>query len=364
VAPTDEPALAGQRCHIVVTGGLTGGHVFPAATLALALMARGHSVRYVGARGHLEEDVAASYGIPFTGFRFRARPAVTRSAYLARATVTLCAHLRQSKPDVVFSKGSLVGAPLVLASRIVGLPIVLHESDTVPGSEMLWLAKCTPHVCIGHEGARRFFGRPVHFTGNLPRPNFIGGDRDACFRRYGLPRDRPLVFVVGGSQGAQALNEVAFRAAPLLTQFCSVVHACGRGKLGAFQPLPGYAPVEVLGDEIRDVYAACDLVISRAGATAIEEALLYSVPAIYVPYPWAERDHQSQNARALASSGVAEVLPQDKLEIAELIRMVRHILADLPRYQAAHQAISRPNAEDLLCAKLLNVARRNWPRCA
>jgi UDP-N-acetylglucosamine--N-acetylmuramyl-(pentapeptide) pyrophosphoryl-undecaprenol N-acetylglucosamine transferase len=166
---------------------------------------------------------------------------------------------------------------------------VLHESDALPGRENRMLAPLAHSVCVGFPHAeRRLHGRTI-VTGNLTRPHFAGGDIVRCRERFGLAPDRPLIFVTGGSQGALTLNELLAPIVPALTGRWSVIHQCGRGKLPASGRIEHYAPVEFLGDELADVYAATTLLVGRAGAATIAEAAAYRVPAVFVPLPVGRR---------------------------------------------------------------------------
>jgi UDP-N-acetylglucosamine--N-acetylmuramyl-(pentapeptide) pyrophosphoryl-undecaprenol N-acetylglucosamine transferase len=359
--------------RVAITGGLTGGHVLPGITLALALATLGHEVRYIGGRGQLEEAMAGRYGVAFRGFSFQRYGPWRRRLSVARGTCTVLPLLARERPDVLFCTGSLTGIPAVLAARALGVPVVLHESDVVPGSETRWLAVLSRRVCVGFEPTATHFRRPTVVTGNLTRPNFAGGSRAACLRRYGLPDDRPVVFVVGGSQGAATLNDLVVAIVPELVDSCSVIHACGVGKLDRSIRYPGYVPLEFVHDEIRDIYAASDLVVCRAGAGAIEEACAYRVPALYVPYPWAEANHQEHNARTMAAAGVADVLPQPGLTPDQLLVAIHRMLAGRAAYVAGYERLVRPPALRLLCEVVLREARPlrrvrrpagESPRCA
>lgn len=342
--------------RVVVTGGVTGGHVLPALAVARALGRQGHRVTYIGGADQLDAQLARRYQVDFAGFRFHRHGFWARWFSLVRATVRVLVRLARDRPDVIFSTGSLVGVPVVLAGRALRVPVVLHDSDSRPGDEVRRLAPLSRRVCVGFPtAAAGFGGRAVTFTGNPTRPDFAGGSRIAALRRYGLPSDRPLVFVVGGSQGAVSLNRLVWGALPELLSSYSIVHSCGVGKTDPSIRRPGYVQLEFVHEEIRDIYAASDLVVSRAGAGAIEEALAYRVPALYVPYPWGD-GHQEGNARLMAAAGVADVLPQPGLTEADLLRSVHRMIREKARYQAAFDALERPDAVAVLCRIILDEA--------
>jgi len=334
--------------RVVVTGGLTGGHTMPCLTLALALRELGHEVFYIGGANEFEATMAARYDIEFFGFRYVRRGKWRRRLSLADGTVKTLRTLYHLDPDVIFSKGSLTGVPAVIAGRTLGIPIVLHESDIVPGSEIVRMASLCSRICVGFPETATHFRRPTLVTGNLTRPNFSGGSRDACLKRYGLPSDRPVIFITGGSQGAASLNDLIWAILPELIPSCSLIHICGMGKSNPEFTSTGYVQLEFVNDEIKDIYVASDLIVSRAGAGAIEEACAYKVPAIYVPYPWAENNHQELNARVFAAAGVAQVIPQVELTPSRLLEAIRTMLTQCASYADRYSYLVRPNALPLL----------------
>ncbi|MCI0689283.1 MAG: glycosyltransferase, partial [Sporichthyaceae bacterium] len=316
--------------HVVVTGGLTGGHVLPGVSVALALTARGHRVTYLGAQDQLEQRVCQDYGVPFVGLPFRRHGRLRRAHARTVGVVAATRALRALAPAVVFSKGSDVSIPIVLAASRLHVPVVAHESDRVPGSETLFLAARCAMVCLGDGAAGRHFDRPTTVTGNITRPNFGAGSPAEFGRLFGPPAGKPVVFVTGGSQGSVSVNELVYPILPVLTERYSVVHQCGPGKLVP-QRASDYRQIEFIGDEIKHVYAASSVVVARAGATSIAEICQYRVPAILIPLPWAEGDHQQQNALVLRDHGVGRILHQRDATPAGLLALVDEMVADRAR---------------------------------
>lgn len=326
---------------MVVTGGLTGGHVMPCVSLSLALRSAGHEVLYIGADRQLEAQACQRYGIPFVGIRFHRHSRVRRMALLLPGLLGAARAMRRFRPSVIFSKGSVVAVPVVLAGRLLRVPVVAHESDIVPGSETLLLARYSDLICLGHETTRTFFSQPTLITGNMTRPNFNGGTASECLRLYGLPAHKPVVFVSGGSQGSLAINELIYPVLPQLTNKYSVVHQCGTGKHRSQTGLRDYVQLEFLFDEIKHVYAASSVVVSRAGAGSLAEACWYGVPMILIPLPTAEFDHQRHNALALECHGLCTVLPQDQASPAGLARAIDDVIANRARFAERYREWSR-----------------------
>ena len=327
--------------NVVVTGGLTGGHVMPCVSLALALRSAGHDVLYIGADGQFEAHTCQRYGIPFAGIRFHRHSRIRRIALLLPGFLSAARAMRRFRPSVIFSKGSVVAVPVVLAGRLLRVPVIAHESDTVPGSETLRLARYCDLICLGHETTRAFFNQPTLITGNMTRPNFGGGTRSECLRLYGFPSHKPVVFVTGGSQGALAINDLIYPILSQLTNKYSVVHQCGVGKLRPQTGLSDYVQLEFLFDEIKHVYAASRVVVSRAGASSLAEACWYGVPMILIPLPAAEFDHQWHNALALESHGLCTILPQGQATPARLARAIDEMIANRARFAERYREWSR-----------------------
>jgi UDP-N-acetylglucosamine--N-acetylmuramyl-(pentapeptide) pyrophosphoryl-undecaprenol N-acetylglucosamine transferase len=347
--------------RILVTGGATGGHVLPALSVALELQRAGHAVVFAGARDGLEERMCEAYGVPFRGLR-RARPRrAGRSPALGVTLVDALRLLERLRPHAVFSKASPICVPVVAVARLCGVPVVLHESDAVPGSESRLVAPFCDTVCVGHPAAVAGLRCAAVFTGNVVRPAFAGGERDRCLVRFGLPADRPLIFVTGGSQGAVSLNELLRPILPSLLERWSVLHQVGPGRLQAGPAHEAYVAVEFLDRDLRDVYATADLLVGRAGATTIAEAAAYRVPAVLVPYPWADDDHQLANARHAMSLGVATVSEQPGLTPPGLLRAIQEGMAmrhrRRGRYGAPFHQVALANVTSLVTAAARSSTR-------
>jgi UDP-N-acetylglucosamine--N-acetylmuramyl-(pentapeptide) pyrophosphoryl-undecaprenol N-acetylglucosamine transferase len=344
--------------RVALTGGLTGGHVMPCLTLALALRQRACSVLYVGGAGQLEEAMAHRYGVPFAKLPFVRRPAIVRSGSLLPSFLGALSALRRFRPHVVFSKGSALSVPVVLAARLLRTPVLLHESDVIPGLENLWMQRLAHVVCVGFVEAARYFSVPVQVTGNLTRPNFTDGDPRVGRQLYPVSPDKPLLYVTGGSQGAEPLNQLVYPIVDELTSRYAVIHQCGRGKVRAPLGHRDYHAVEFIHDDLRHLYAACDAVVSRSGASSIAEITTYRVPALYVPYPWAENDHQDRNAATLEARGVCTVLRQHTLTPERLLCGIDAVMAGRQIYRSRYAGLDVPDALAALTSLILRHCGR------
>jgi UDP-N-acetylglucosamine--N-acetylmuramyl-(pentapeptide) pyrophosphoryl-undecaprenol N-acetylglucosamine transferase len=303
----------------------------------LAMKQLGWRVSYFGAAGEMEEQLTAKYGLEFFRFRFARRPALSRLISQIAAFVWALEALRRVRARVVFSKGSSVSTPVVLAASLLRIPIILHESDAVPGTETILVQRLASAVCVGYPEAARALSVPVIVTGNPPGPNAMCGNRETARRIFAVDFEKPILFVTGGSQGAASLNRLLWPILETLTERYSVIHQCGPGKKNTGLECPDYCAVEFLHEEMRHAYAASDVVLGRAGATTIAEVSSYRIPALYVPYPWAESDHQMHNARLAHEQGGCEVLRQDELNPTRLLEAIDRMMLHRDSYHLRYQ---------------------------
>ncbi len=295
--------------RVAVTGGGTGGHVFPALAVGEALKARGHEVSFVGSGG-LEARVVPDR-LPFYRLaagkldRTRPRPGELAKTALGLAQgLALAARLR---PQAVFATGGYAAFPFALAARLLGARLYLHEQNARLGLAVRLLAPLAEAV---------FLALPVPLPGPAAKKARVVGmpvrevrhPKAAARRQLGLDPDKPTLLVMGGSQGARSLNrELPRRLAPFLGEV-QVLHQTGPGGAAADFDHPDYRFVEFFDAAL--AWSAADLAITRAGAMTLAEAAYYRVPLVLVPYPYAADDHQTKNARLYAEAGAARLVPE------------------------------------------------------
>ncbi len=229
-------------------------------------------------------------------------------------TMRAIALLKRWKPDAVFTKGGGVAVPIALAAWIRGIPIVVHESDAVEGRATKWIGKLGAKVIHGFR------------EGNPLRPGITEGSRDRGFSLTGFSGKRPVLLLMGGSQGAQALNEVFARHSKEILEHVDVIHITGEGKPGAGTHA-GYWTKPFVHEELADLYAIADFAVSRAGAGSITELAANGIPAILVPLEGVAHDHQTKNAQAAKECGGCTVLAQISLE-ETLVPEIRRLAHD------------------------------------
>jgi UDP-N-acetylglucosamine--N-acetylmuramyl-(pentapeptide) pyrophosphoryl-undecaprenol N-acetylglucosamine transferase len=332
---------------ILIAGGGTGGHVMPALALARAAAEAGHEPVLAGAERGIEAQILPHYPFPFhllpieplyrrAWWRNVRWPVIAVRAWRAAGRV-----LARERPAIVIGTGGYAAGPLVWRAQRAGIPTVLQEQNAFPGITTRLLARRARQVHLGFPEARarlRPGAQTVVFTlGNpIAPPEPI--DRAAALASFGLAPSplpgRPTLLVVGGSQGARALNE-AVAGALRGGRFgdLNVVWGTGSAHHSAYATLavPGRVVVRGFFDPIAPAYAAADLVVCRAGAMTVSELCAWAKPSVLVPLPSAAADHQTTNARALADAGAAVLLAERELSAESLARVVVPLARDNDR---------------------------------
>ena len=384
---------AGTTVRVIVTGGGTGGHVYPALTTVNALrgmlaeQGRELEVVWVGARGKLEERVAEQAGIEFlpvaTGKLRRAKNPLgmltwTNIKDLARVpwgALQSVSIVRKRKPDVVVGFGGYVAVPVSVAAWLCRRPLVIHEQTVRLGLANRLLARMADSTAVSSPstlgllpgGARK----RAEVVGNPIRAELFGGQPDRAIAALGLDgfdRNLPTVYVTGGALGARQINNLVTDDLPWLLKQANVIHQCGATQLDqvretADQLSPElkrrYHLTEFIGGEIPDVFALADLVVARSGAGTISELAALGKPAILIPLASAAGGEQAFNARYLEENGAAkallgEVTPDD-------LRTAIATLLDDPaaraRMAANARALGKPDAAQTLAALILRTAQ-------
>jgi UDP-N-acetylglucosamine--N-acetylmuramyl-(pentapeptide) pyrophosphoryl-undecaprenol N-acetylglucosamine transferase len=355
---------------VVLAGGGTGGHVYP--LLAVAEAGAGQAAfEFVGGDG-LERQVVPQHGIPFhrvpsAGVVGKGPVVAARNLLrVARGVLHARRLLRQLRPHVVVSTAGYAGFPAARAAADLGVPLVLVEPNRVPGRATLALAARARAVCVGFAGTASALGDRAVWTGAPVRRAVLQGDAHRLRASYGLRADRPTVLVVGGSQGAAVLNRAVREALRLLAHRADlqVLHVTGRARAGLEgEPPRGpvvYRAVDYL-DAIGDAYAACDLVVARAGALTCAELLATGRPSVLVPLRLAS-GHQRHNARALEEAGAAVVVEEAELSGPRLAQVLEELVDDRPRLERmgrAARSLGRPQAAEAVWEQVVRAAQES-----
>lgn len=359
--------------RIVLTTGGTGGHIFPALAVAEAIreLSPDAEVLFVGGTGS-ERELATKAGLPFVGLPARGifgrgLKALAAPCWMARAFGQAVRLLRRARPQVVAGFGGYAGFIPVMAAKMLGIPTAIHEQNSVPGMTNKLLGRFVDKICITYPDRDHAF--PLAKTSRLGNP--IRGRIVAEHARHD-GNGRHLL-VLGGSQGAQAVNDAVLAILPrLLDAGISVRLQAGRADFERVNSLAAAllhdrpdtedAPRCVIENFIEDMagaYAWADLVLARAGATTLAEVTAAGKPSILIPFPFATHDHQAVNAAFLAESGAATVIAQATLPQHDLASEIDALLSDPKRLAAmgaAASAQAMPKAASAIAAALLDLA--------
>lgn len=342
-----------------MSGGGTAGHISPVLAVLDELKKRDPKceVLFVGSNSPLERKVLQSAGVEFRAISagklrrynrrwFEAMLDVKTNWLNARDMVRFNRGLlqarriiREFKPDVVFVKGGYVGLPIGIMALRYNIPVVIHESDIVLGLTNRYLSKKASGVAVGWpiDVYKNYDTSKFVFTGSPLRRNAVTGTRQAGRTHFKLTEQKPIIFVIGGSQGAQAINNVIFDNLAQLLRKYSILHVTGERDIErarfilsrcekAIQPY--YRPQAFLHNDMGLGYAVADIVVSRAGANSLAELSAWSKPAIVVPLSSSANNHQAQNAQALARMGGVRILQQADLSGFKLMSEIDRLMAD------------------------------------
>lgn len=331
---------------IVLTGGGTAGHVMPNIAMLPQLHATGWRIHYVGSYEGIERQLIRAENIPYYPIksgklrRYVDIKNVTDPFRIVQGIFQAIVLLRKIQPDVVFSKGGFVSVPVVLAAWLHRVPVVLHESDMTPGlANKLSIPLATKICATFPETLALLPKRKRIHTGTPIRQSLLNGDPQQGRAICGFHSHQPILLIMGGSQGAQAINTVVRQALPQLTAKFQVMHLCGHGNIDeSLHHYPGYRQFDYVTDELQHLLAAADCVVSRAGANAIYELLALAKPNLLIPLSAkVSRGDQIANARSFYKQGYSMLLEQENLSVSSLTKGVTEL------YQQRSTFISNMN---------------------
>lgn len=376
-----------DRGTVLVAGGGTAGHVFPAVAVARVLADRGLEPLFIGTPDRLEDRLVPAAGFPLEHIEMvplprSVSPQLLRLPLALRRSIRRVEEITDERPVVgAIIFGGYVSFPLAWAARRSSVPFVVHEQNAVPGLANSIAGRWADRVAVTFPGSRDRFPHPDRtvVTGNPVRGEIgaldIEARRGPARERFGLDPERRTLLVFGGSQGARRINEAVVASyrrwrAPGEMQ---ILHAAGRALHGeaaaaweGARAAGGGPRVRCLDfiDDMGDAYAAADVVLCRAGATSIAELTVLGIPSVLVPYPHATKDHQRHNALALQQAGAAQMVLDDALDGHTLVDAVEPLLIDADRreaHAAAARAFGQPEAADNVADVLLGLMDGHAP---
>lgn len=317
---------------IILTGGGTAGHVTPNLALLPSLLERGYEIHYIGSYNGIERKLIEGAGVPYDGIssgKLRRYFDVKNFSDPFRVMKGYAEALRLMKkyrPDVVFSKGGFVAVPVVLAAKHYKIPTIIHESDMTPGLANKICIPSAARVCCNFpETLPCLPADKAVLSGSPIRKELLEGDRLTGLNYTGLSANRPVILVIGGSLGSVAVNQAVRELLPRLLDTYQVIHICGKGNLDEnLIGREGYVQYEYVDAPLRHLFAAADLILSRAGANSICEILALRKPHVLIPLSAAaSRGDQILNARSFKKQGFSTVLEEENLTADSLYQAIQ-----------------------------------------
>jgi len=358
---------SGKKFTVVITGGGTGGHVFPAIAVVQELKQDSdvEKIYYVGCERNMEKSAAEAENIEFFSINVCGMPR-TKDLKLVKwfielffATQKCKKYLKKIKPDIVFGTGGYVSGPVLLAAKSLKIPYVVHDCDAYPGIVNRFMAKWASAVSISFEQAEKYLNaKNTILNGNPIRQSFFSQDRDKFIKEMDLFLERKTILAMGGSQGAEKINNAVLNAAEtLISNGYQIIHQIGKKNYDKYmenlrENHPNladnqfYKP-QAFFENMPAVLNSVDIAISRAGSLSISELNLCGLPSILVPYPYAAANHQRHNARAMEQAGASLYLEDLDCNAENIINFVTEILNSPEKYnemKEANKSLAKPNS--------------------
>jgi len=368
---------------IILTGGGSGGHVIPLFAVADAIIKEAGKQNLISPKLYfLSDDVYNEKMLFDRNIEYIHIPAGKRRTYFSVQNyldifVTfwgcVVAFIRMFLiyPDAVFAKGGYASFPTLLAARLLRIPVIVHESDTVPGRVTTWAGKFAARLALTFiEAAKYFNSSNVALTGQPILESLLPGD---SFVRS-LPDKRPIILVTGGSQGAKAINDLILNSLPELIKSYNIIHQCGDANLDEvvlrsqhiLQGNPLESNYAVYGHmDFKDVYPNVDIAVARSGATTLCELASWQIPSIFIPLPISHANHQVLNAYNAKSAGWAKVVEESNLSSAILISEIDEIIHDARVYSNMSDAAknyNNKNASQTIASEIIRIAISHYAK--
>ncbi|WP_163337959.1 undecaprenyldiphospho-muramoylpentapeptide beta-N-acetylglucosaminyltransferase [Desulfopila sp. IMCC35008] len=361
--------------RMLITGGGTGGHLFPAVAAAQELKRRepGSEVLFVGTRRKIDTTSLDQYGFrscSISSFGLKGKKIMDLIKALAILPVSFfqaLSHIRHFKPDVVLGVGGYVTGPVMVAARFAGVATVIHEQNSIPGMANRKLGKLVDRICVSLPGSEDYFPpKKVIFTGNPVRRNIL---ELAKLESLDM-QAKPTLLVLGGSQGAHAVNKMIAEAfvseTSRLKDLVQLIHQTGPADYDwvnkAYRENGITAEVATFFQDMRAVYEKADLLVSRAGATTLTEIAVLGKPAILIPYPHAADNHQEKNGDYYVQGGGALQFRENTLKAEKLAGIIAELVADrgrLDQMSSRMKELGRPDAAEKLVDVCMGITKSN-----
>ena len=326
---------------IVLTGGGTAGHVTPNIALIPTLQEAGYEVHYIGSYEGIEKTLISEMGIPYYGIssgklrRYLSAKNFTDPFRVIKGFSQAKQLMKEIQPDIVFSKGGFVTVPVVKAAASRNIPVIIHESDMTPGLANKLCNKHAMKVCCNFPETVELFPKgKAMLTGSPIRKELTTGDRASGLNLCNFTTDKPVIMIIGGSLGAQKINESVRSILPKLLERYQIIHVCGKGKMDeSLIGTKGYSQFEYVKEDLKHLFAAADIVISRAGANVICELLALRKPALLIPLSAkASRGDQILNAESFKKQGYCDVMEEEDITDDDLYEKINALYDNREKY--------------------------------
>lgn len=367
--------------RIVLTSGGTGGHLFPLIAVAKKIREKqpDAEILFIGPKGELEESLMSKNNIPvkkiMTG-KLRRYFSFSNFVDIFKIPIGIIQsfwHLLIFMPDVIFSKGGYASLPVVIAGWVYQIPIMIHESDSVPGKTNEILGKLANRVAISYPQSESYFvPEKTVLTGNPLREDINQGDSQKIKGKFSLAESKKTIFIWGGSQGSEMINSKIIQILPELLKKYQIIHQTGKnnfekvkrmaGELGIKEGRGGYHAISFVEDDLKDILAAADLIISRAGANSLSEIAANKKPSIIIPLENSANDHQMKNAYSLSQIGGCLVLEEENLGENMLMSRINEIMENQElqnKFSQNIQIFFHPDAADKITQGLLEMTEED-----
>ena len=319
---------------IIMTGGGTAGHVTPNLALVPLLKEKGYEIFYIGSYTGIEKKLVEDAGITYYGIssgklrRYHDWKNFTDPFRVIKGFSEANQLMKHIQPDVVFSKGGFVSVPVVMAAARQHIPAIIHESDMTPGLANKLAIPFASKVCCNFPETMQYLpdGKAVH-TGSPIRKELFSGNKEAGLSFTGFSADKPVILIMGGSIGSRFINNAVWASLDTLLEKFQIVHLVGKGNINNdLVGRDGYKQYEFISEQLNDIFAMTDLMISRAGANSISEILALKIPNILIPLSAAaSRGDQILNAASYKKQGFSTVLQEEELTGELLVSSVEDV---------------------------------------
>ncbi len=363
---------------LVLSGGGTGGHVFPAIALAKKWLNEGGEVIYLGGENSLEERVASKDNITFYSLPVKPLPRKINidlfSSGISNFKAVLKARkiLKKEDPDIVVGTGGYVSGAAILAAWLLNIKTLIHEQNSVPGLTNKISAKFVDKIALSYQQSEKYFNKKdkLFLTGNPVRNEVLEACSEDAKNKLSIPERDMVLLIMGGSQGATSINRLMLDIYDDLIELdnLSIIHITGekdykkvKEKISTYDSLNKKLIVSSFMDNIEYALAAANLVLSRAGAVSIAEITALGLPSILIPYPYATNNHQVKNAKVLEETGAALIYKDGEYKNEIVFNKIKELVNDndkLNNMSCASKMIGKPEALENIYSLAYRLAQK------